>query len=188
MNLKSSINLFFLLLVPTAVLVAICTLVYFMVTNDFEFSKSLKLSILLGTIFGIGLSLLVTLVLFIIDQIKTVFLIKGHTKSSEFHENSSLVKNKSLDHKFLLTMDPDLAFEVCLYAITDQKIGKIKKHTKTTKERNIEIQSEDEDIRITIAPLTKHTSRLTLHTYINSLNAKRIISYVKQQEYSLMQY
>ncbi len=93
----------------------------------------------------------------------------------------------TIEQKLMLLMDKKLACEVALYAITDQNIGEIT--TQESKEKSIiTVQAKNENIQITITPLTRHTSQVILKTVRKSKYTHNIISYIKEKEHSFLQY
>ncbi len=84
-------------------------------------------------------------------------------------------------------MDKDLAFEVALFSIIDQNLGDAA--TKETKEKNsITLRTYNESIQIITTELTRHTAQIVIKGLKNSQEMQRIISYIKEKEYSFLQY
>jgi hypothetical protein len=96
------------------------------------------------------------------------------------------VANGPIDRQLMLLMDKELAFEVSLYAITDQHIGKISHEDRN--KGSILIHTPKESISLAISPLTRHTSKMEIKANTDSKNVQRIITYLKAKERSFMDY
>lgn len=107
---------------------------------------------------------------------------KPPTKSVE----NTPQKQEPINHKVMLLMDTELAFEVTTYAIKDQNIGKI--ISTDVPNGFIALRTDEENIQIHIHPLTKHTSQILIETIKGSKDTEKIISYLKEKEHSFLQY
>ena len=94
--------------------------------------------------------------------------------------------DKTIEQKMILLMDRELAFEIALYAITDQNIGTLTESV--TGAGHITVKNDDEILQLTISTLTRHTSQVVIVSEINSTLVKKIISYMKEKEHSFLQY
>lgn len=194
--MRTFLRLFFNLLMPISMIITIVSVAYFSV--DYNFTKAMKLGVLSGVLLGLGISFIATLFLLITRRvgkpaqenvkIEVPQEIKHKTKESNQKTKEVLVEiQNSIEHKLMLLMDQKLAFEVALYAITDQKIGEIT--TQETKENStIILHTPEETMQITSTPLTRHTAQIILKTDRNSQYDKKIISYIKEKEHSFLQY
>ena len=93
---------------------------------------------------------------------------------------------KTIEQKMILLMDRELAFEIALYAISDQNIGTLTESV--IGEGHITVKNDNEVLQLTISSLTRHTSQVVIVSEINSNAAKKIISYMKEKEHSFLQY
>lgn len=196
-------NLFLTLVVPIVGLFTLAASILFSI--NFNLEKGIKLGILSGVIGGVVFSILITLTLLSLRKIRQVTQKKQkeHLEKSKLFmkrktvvnhmedtENNPALKtptaNKSIDQKLILLMDKELAFEVSLYAITDQNIGKVSNKDKY--KNSIVINAQDETIILSVKSLTRHTSEVFINAIPNSKNVQKIISYIKEKELSFLDY
>lgn len=203
--MRTYIRLFFSLLMPISVVMTIVSVAYFSV--NYDFTKAMKLGVLSGVLLGLGITVFAALYLLVTRSMrkpvqqavnvpkKTNTLEKtnipkktdDHKQTNSHRKDIPLKMKNSVEQKLMLLMDKKIAFEVALYAITDQDIGEIT--TQETKESStIKVHTKDESILITITSLTRHTSQIILQTERNSKYAHNIISYIKEKEHSFLQY
>ncbi|HHD79565.1 MAG TPA: hypothetical protein ENK98_08055 [Epsilonproteobacteria bacterium] len=95
-------------------------------------------------------------------------------------------ESDSIEEKIMLLMDKELAYEISLNSINHKKIGDIIHQNKN--EGSILLRSKNEEIKILITSLTKHTSQVLITSTIDNSNMKNIISTLKEKEHSFMQY
>jgi len=186
--MRTYLRLFFNLLMPSSMIMTIGSVAYFSV--NYDFTKAMKLGVLSGVLLGLGLSLVAALFLLVTRRVKKPVQDSVNIQK-ETNSNSKeipVVNSKNaIEQKLMLLMDKTLAFDVALYAITDQNIGEIKTHE--TKENSIiTVHTKEENIQITTTPLTRHTSQVILKTERNSQYTDKIISYIKEKEHSFLQY
>jgi len=184
--MRAFINLFFTIVLPVSLLSIIITTLYFLI--DYNLTKSIRLGTLNGVFGGIGLAFFITLSLLIFRKI--------HSSASSTHkqskESSPAVKknvtpqSEPLNKTLMLLMDKEIAFEVSLHTISDQKIGEIINHDK--QKGSISIRTKEGTIDITITALTKHTSEVMIKTDHHIENIQNIINYLKAKEHSFMDY
>jgi len=172
------INLFLTIILPISVVSIVIAVIYF--STDFDITKALRLGTLNGLFVGIGLSLLITLVLLILRKIRTTVY---HPKSQTAQYTSS---NGPVDQKIILLMDKELAFEVSLYAVTDQNIGEITHGDKH--KGSISISTPYESITLLISALTKHTSEIEIKANRYNDHIQQLIHYLKAKELSFIDY
>ncbi len=173
---------------PMSMIMIIGSVAYFSV--NYNFTKAMKLGVLSGILLGLGISLIAALFLLITRRGGKPLQesINLHEEPKSNNKDIPLVDmQNAIEQKLMLLMDKKLAFEVALYAITDQNIGEIT--TNDTKESSIiTLHTKEETIQITITSLTRHTSQIILKTERNSKYAHKIISYIKEKEHSFLQY
>jgi len=209
--MRAYFQLFFGLLVPLSGLFIVTSIIYF--NTGYNFTKALRLGVLSGFFIAIAVSLFTALFLLIMRRGKKPQKSilkrnkKVHTKTTQninvivpkldTHSNVSTTETtltppvissdaKTIEQKMMLLMDRELAFEIALYAITDQNIGTLTESL--TGEGHITVKNDDEILQLTISTLTRHTSQVVIVSEINSNPAKKIISYMKEKEHSFLQY
>ncbi len=195
--MQKFINLFLTLVLPVTILFIIVASIYF--SMSFEMNKAIKLGILTGVLSGTGFSVIMTSVLLFMRMRHTAHQRQEVYQASDAEEvkteaNSNLLSSKKtsyptdtlIDQKNLLLMDKELAFEVALHAVMDQNIGEISNADKN--KRSIVIHAENETIALSITSATKHTSEVLITALPNSTNVQNIISYLKEKEYSFLDY
>ncbi len=196
--MQKFINLFLTLVLPVTILFIIVASIYF--SMSFEMNKAIKLGILTGVLSGTGFSVIMTSVLLFMRRMHhTAHQRQEVYQASDAEEvkteaNSNLLSSKKtsyptdtlMDQKILLLMDKELAFEVALHAVMDQNIGEISNADKN--KRSIVIHAENETIALSITSVTKHTSEVLITALPNSTNVQNIISYLKEKEYSFLDY
>jgi len=209
--MRAYFQLFFGLLVPLSGLFIVTSIIYF--NTGYNFTKALRLGVLSGFFIAIAVSLFTALFLLIMRRgkkpqksilkrrkkthPKTTQNIKETAPTTDTHNDISTMEtvptrpviasdDKTIEQKMMLLMDRDLAFEVALYAITDQNIGTLTESV--TGAGHITVKSDDEILQLTISTLTRHTSQVVIVSEINSTPAKKIIRYMKEKEHSFLQY
>ena len=207
--MRAYFQLFFSLLVPLSGLFIVTSIIYF--NTEYDFTKALRLGVLSGFFIAIAVSLFTALFLLIMRRgkkpqksilkrrrkthPKTTQNIKETVSTTDAHSDVSTIiptrpviasDDKTIEQKMMLLMDRELAFEVALYAITDQKIGTLTESV--TGAGHITVKSDDEILQLTISTLTRHTSQVVIVSEINSTPAKKIICYMKEKEHSFLQY
>ena len=195
--MQKFINLFLTLVLPITILFVLVASVYF--SMSFEINKATKLGILTGVLSGTGFSAFMALILLFMRKIRHSAQIKQKTppkkdtRKTNTNTNNlqSLEKTahsavKLVDQKFLLLMDKELAFEVALSAVMDQNIGEISNADKN--QRSVIIHTKNETISLSINSVTKHTAEVLITAIPNSKNVQNIISYIKEKEFSFLEY
>jgi hypothetical protein len=192
---------------PISILFTAIATVYF--AMQFEFTKAIKLGILAGVMSGVAFSFIVALFITIIRTIR-MYKVKTKVLSSKTKPvNTSIVldptiyekKNQStqlniavealpesdsIEEKFMLLMDKELAYEISLNTIENQGMGEIINYNK--EEGSILLRNKDEEIRINISSLTKHTAQVLITSSFDNTKMKNIISMLKEKEHSFIQY
>jgi len=209
--MRAYFQLFFGLLVPLSGLFIVTSIIYF--NTGYNFTKALRLGVLSGFFIAIAVSLFTAFFLLIMRRgkkpqksilrrkkkkyTKNAQNIHESTTTSETHNHVSTTvttpthpiiasNDKTIEQKMMLLMDRELAFEIAHYAISDQNIGTL---TQSANEADhITVKNDDEILQLTISTLTRHTSQVLITSQINSPSAKKIISYMKEKEYSFLQY
>jgi len=193
---------------PSAILFIALATIYYTSTN-FDFSQALKLGTITGAIIGLGFSLFAALIILIIRTIR-LYRINAKQTISSFKPNNDPIKldptlyekktrtiqkeqttynsdePNIVEEKIMLLMDKNLTYETALISIKNQEIGNIIEYDKDS--GLIIIHNETEELIITISSLTKHTSEILISSTLNNINIKNIISSLKEQEHSFMQY
>ena len=185
--MRTYMHLFLNLLLPIVLIVTIASIIYF--SLNYDFSKALNLGIIAGVLISIPVSLIGSLILFLTRKNKSSLHEPdiAHNANDTNMEVSRSQNRTPVEEKFMLLMDKDLAFEVALFSIIDQNLGDAA--TKETKEKNsITLRTYNESIQIITTELTRHTAQIVIKGLKNSQEMQRIISYIKEKEYSFLQY
>ena len=205
--MKSLINLFFTLVMPISILFTAIAIVYF--TMNFEFTKAVKLGILGGVMTGVAFAFLMSPLILMVRSIrlykvkKEILSPNNQVKHTPISADPTIYEKKyqstqanlaqeaviplgSREEKFMLLMDKALAYEISLNSIEQEKIGEIIHQNK--EEGSILLRSKEEEIKITISSLTKHTAQVLISSNIDNSNMKNIIAILKKKEHSFMQY
>lgn len=207
--MRAYFQLFFGLLVPLSGLFMVAAFIYF--NTGYTFTKALRLGVLSGFFIAIAVSLFTALFLLIMRRgkkpEKSILKRRGKvkvktSKTSESVQNTTkitsttnetlpnaqneAIDDKSIEQKMMLLMDKDIAFEVALHAISEQHIGILTKSV--NEEDHITIKNDEEVLHLSISTLTRHTSQVSIRSEINSSAARKIIRYMKDKEYSFLQY
>ena len=193
---------------PMSILFTAVATVYY--STSFAFSKAIRLGTIAGVLVGISVSLLLALILVIIRVIRnykrksvvlspafapgkasivldpTIYEKKTQTVQKVPHPQERTLQSDEIEEKFMLLMDKELAYEVSLNAINHGNIGDIVHENK--EEGSILLRSRDEEIRLTISSLTKHTSEVQISSTIDNSTMKNIIAMLKEKEHSFIQY
>jgi len=206
--MRSYINIFLTLVMPMSILFTAVATVYY--STGFAFSKAIRLGTITGVLIGVSVSLLLALILIIIRIIRnsekksvvlspvfapgktsivldpTIYEKKTQTVQKIPLQNEKPIHLDEIEEKFMLLMDKELAYEVSLNAINHGKIGDIIHKNKD--EGSILLRTKDEEIRLSISSLTKHTSEIKISSTIDNISMKHIISILKEKEHSFIQY
>ena len=205
--MRSYFAIFFTLVMPISILFTAIATVYF--SMNYDFTKAIKLGVLSGVMSGVSFSLLVAFFILIIrvlrsykrmqptfnsaseDTISPVTLAptlyqKKHQLSQKNLAQNTTVSTDVAEEKLMLLMDKSMAYEVALNAIHTAKIGDITQENKN--EGFIVLQNKNEEIKIDISSLTRHTAQVLLSSSLDNNNIKKIISILKEKEDSFMQY
>jgi len=192
---------------PLSILFAAVAIIYF--AMSFDFSKAVKLGILAGVLSSVAFSLIMALILLITRFIRRLMFTKRiksepHRKMKMpikqdptiYEKKHQSIRNNntsnpadnpaSVVETFMLLMDRELAYEVSLTAISDQKMADVMKENE--KEKSIQLRTDDEEINIKISSLTKHTAQVLISSTIDKENIRKIITILKEKEHSFMQY
>jgi len=207
-HMKIYINIFLTLVMPINILFTAVATVYY--STNFAFSKAIRLGTIAGVLIGISVSLLLALILLIIRIIhnhkrKSTIHSSAFTQEQDFiipdstvyEKDTKILKKTSntdkipiysdeIEEKFILLMDKKLAYEVSLNAINHGKVGDI--IHEDMNEGSILLRTKNEEIRIVISSLTKHTSEVKISSTIDNSTMKNIISMLKEKEYSFIEY
>lgn len=185
--MRTYMHLFLNLLMPIALIVTIASVIYFSI--HYDFSKALNLGLISGVLIALPLSLIGSLVLLFTRKNRT-----EHYESESVHQNtaantqtSASTNRTPIEQNLMVLMDKDLAFEVALFSIIDQNLGEAV--IKESKEKNsITLRTYDETIQIITTALTRHTAQIFIKGVKHSQELQKIISYIKEKEYSFLQY
>lgn len=193
---------------PTSILFTAASILYF--SMNYEFSKAIRVGVLAGVMIGVAFSLVMALLILIIRFIRlsrlkaslstadsalagsrpvrldpTIYE-KKHQQNKENLQKKGLPESDTIEEKFMLLMDKELAYEVSLSLINQQNIGDIIQQNK--EEGSILFRSKNAEIKMNITPLTKHTAQVLITSTIDNSNMKNIISMLKEKEHSFIQY
>jgi mannitol-specific phosphotransferase system IIBC component len=172
---------------PISFVLTIASIAYFSLSYDF--SKAMKLGVLSGVLIGLVISFIGSLILLLMRRGKPSL-----QESDTVYENTNVNTKTSssnikapIEQKLMLLMDKKLAFDVALFAITDQNLGDIT--AKETKDKyTITLRTQNETIQIITTSLTRHTAQIVLKAANTSEVLQKIISYIKEKEHSFLQY
>ncbi|MBA1420334.1 MAG: hypothetical protein FAF03_05600 [Epsilonproteobacteria bacterium] len=204
--MRAYFQLFIGLLIPLSGLFIVSAVLYFKI--EYDFTKAMRLGVLSGFFIAIAVSLFTALFLLIMRRgrqpKKDIF---SGVKERKERRNTKSKTNKSIDtvltgttkvqsasktsittqENIMLLMDNSIAFEVLLYAIADQQLGQLTESKEA--EGHIIIKTDKSIIKMSISPLTKHTSQMQISSEIDDTeNIQKIITYMKEKEYSFTQY
>ena len=149
--MRAYIRIFLNLLMPISLIVTIGATVYF--SLNYDFSKAVKLGYLVGVLSGLPLTLVVAFFFHIKKRNSP-----SKQESDQVDEDTVINPTSSnsrtpVEQKLMLLMDKNLAFDVALFSITDQKLGEAT--TKESQEKNtITLRTYDETIQIITTALT----------------------------------
>jgi len=176
---------------------------------DYSFTQAMRLGVLSGFFIGIVVSFFTAIILHITrkwkqpepnihkqkkKRKKKKELSKRKKVSKEILDSSSIPKPFSFEkdvqttHKqtIMLLMDYTLAFEVALHATEEEKTGRLTSNN--AGEGHISLNTKDEHIFLSILSLTKHTTQVMIESDKNSVGTRKIIHYLKEKEFSFLQY
>ena len=204
--MRAYFQLFIGLLIPLSGLFIVSAVLYFKI--EYDFTKAMRLGVLSGFFIAIAVSLFTALFLLIMRRgrqpKKDIF--RG-VKERKERRNKKSKTNKSIDtvltgttkvqnvpktsittqENIMLLMDNSIAFEVLLYAIADQQLGQLTESKES--EGHVTLKTDRSIIKMSISPLTKHTSQMQISSEIDDTeNIQKIITYMKEKEYSFTQY
>ena len=204
--MRAYFRLFIGLLIPLSALFIVSAVLYFKI--EYDFTKSMRLGVLSGFFIAIVVSLFTALFLLIMRRgrqpKKDIF--RGVKEHKERRKQKSKDK-KAVDtvltgttevqnvpktsittqENIMLLMDKSIAFEVLLYAIADQQLGQLTESKES--EGYVILKADKSIIKMRISPLTKHTSQMQISSEIDDIeNIQKIITYMKEKEYSFTQY
>lgn len=204
--MRAYFRLFIGLLIPLSALFIVVAVLYFKI--EYDFTKAMRLGVLFGFFIAIAVSLFTALFLLIMrrgrEPKKDIF---SGVRNRKEKRNQKSKTNKSIDtvltgttqvqnapktsittqENIMLLMDITIAFEVLLYAIADQQLGQLTESKES--EGYVILKTDKSIIKMRISPLTKHTSQMQISSEIDDIeNIQKIITYMKEKEYSFTQY
>jgi len=209
--MRAYFQLFFGLLLPLSALFIVTSFLYF--NLDYDVTKSIRLSVLFGSILGVTSSFIMALFLLILrasrkshsttPRKKKKQAIKASNPTQKIKEikkpvlktqtnkvvttHIEKVKDEgSIQQKIMLLMDRELAAEVMFHAIHEQNIGTLTGNN--SHDGSLSIKTNAEVLHVMINALTRHTSQLIVTSPANSSATQKILSYMKEKEYSFLQY
>ncbi len=212
--MRAYFQLFFGLLIPLSALFVVAAIIYF--NLEYDFNKAIRLGVLTGVFIGVPTSLFIALFLLISragEKTKNAILDKRKRRTQKTiskavttesvktvhtpHPVTPKIKkdltpatdaqgNEIIAHTIMLLMDKELAFDVAMYAIIDEKIGTLTESK--DKEDHITVKKGDEIVQIEVTPLTRHTAQVIIKSNTHSESTQKIIRYMKNKEYSFLQY
>jgi len=212
--MRSYFNLFLTLVMPVSILFTAIAIVYF--SMQYSFSEALKLGVLGGVIAAISFTFLATFIISIVRLIriysskpkniitnthipnKPTTKVKVATNPTIYEQKSqstqeNLTNDENIDsnftiEKFMLLMGKELAYEISLETISKQKLGNIIHEDKNQGLIVLQDENENNEIKINVSSLTKHTSQITMSSTYGINKMKKIIKILKEKEHSFMQY
>ena len=200
--MRAYIQLFLTLLLPLSILFVLASIGYF--TFNYDFSKAIKLGVLLGVLIGIGMSLIIAFALLILRRIQKKETLANREKpeSTTHAEREPIERTKTIkasnnpkqkqdnglkkEIKCMLLMDSALTFQVLLNAVNDEKVCTIT--ASNPQKGTLTIQTKKGIIQTTISSLTQHTSQLMLVAENHGKEVQKLISHIKEKEHSFLQY
>lgn len=207
--MRTFFRLFIGLLIPLSALFMVAATVYFKI--EYNFTQAMRLGVLYGLFISLALSPLLALILLIMRRgkqpKKDIFSgvkkrqeqHKQQAKQSKVQDNDDTIKessstpvkispsSNSVSENIMLLMDTTVAFEVLLYAISEQKLGKLTESDEV--KGSIALKTDTSIIHMHIATLTKHTSQIQISANTDERETIHlIISYMKKKEYAFTQY
>lgn len=207
--MRAYLQLFFGLIVPLSGLFIVASVLYFKI--EYDFTKAMRLGVLYGFFIAIAVSLFTALALSILRIIKRPEkdIFSGVKKrkardTQKAHSKQTIETNKTESNEptvsintakspitaqenMMLLMDKTIAFEVLLYAISDQKLGQLTESKES--QGYVVLKTDKAFIKISISPLTKHTAQIQIHSEIDDMeNIGKIMTYMKEKEYAFTQY
>ncbi len=199
--MRAFLHLFFGLLIPLSALFMVVSFLYF--STGYNFTKAMRQGVLYGFFIAIVISLFIASLLFIMRNMKKMTshqlshtktqsddVVQSVKKDMKLNSNSSVVTrpshtNGDIEYKLMLLMDKALAFEVSLYAISEEHIGTASLGNSL---EEIKIHTRHGIIHLTISTLTRHTSQIIIHAKHDSEEIAKLITYIKEKELSFLQY
>lgn len=191
--MRKFLLIFLRLLIPVTILVSVLLTLFF--TVDYSFSQALSLGVLYGLFSGIGLTIILSIALLLLREGRENVekTSKKTQKQQEIKANEELIKiesslnqKNSMDHKLMLLMNKELTFEIILIALKNQFSRSLT--TQNIDTGSIDVTTHDGIISISVLPLTKHTSQVTINGLSNSKYIQNIVSFLKEKEHSFLQY
>lgn len=206
--MKEYARILFPLFMPLTGVFMVFASLYFGRENGFN--EALKLGVLTGFLLAVVITPLIALFLFFIHKMKTTEPKVAKETPTKKKKDTPVEKKESSEkkptkkkplkpstkqeefvvskrEKLILLMDKPLTLNVILAAISEESIGAA---TQKQDEENliISVVTNKEDMTLIITPLTKHTTELTITSSYNSEDAKKIIRYIKEKEFSFLNY
>jgi hypothetical protein len=199
-TMKNYMNIFLTLVMPLSILFTAIAFVYY--STSFVFSKAIKLGIVTGVISSTLFALLLAVGILLIRKVQennpkrsnrsfnstsfnTNKIPKVLNKNKENFDINSL-KIQSLENKFILLMDRELAYEVSLQSMYEQNIGEVIYQNKT--KGLILLKDGIKEFKINITMLTKHTAEIVITSTLDHHFIKNIILGIKNKEYHFLNY
>jgi mannitol-specific phosphotransferase system IIBC component len=207
--MRAYFRLFVGLLIPLSALFMVASVFYFKI--EYDFTKAMRLGVLVGLFIAIAVSFFTALLLIIIRRgrqpKKDIFsgvreLKKRRAKKSNLNpstQNEDTIITEmqpfttssetvtTTQENIMLLMNNTIAFKVLLYAIEDQKLGQLTDNKES--EGQVVIQTDKSMIKIIISPLTKYTSQMQIDAEVDDMeNKQKIVTYMKEKGYSFTQY
>jgi len=197
--MRTFLHVFLGLLIPVSLIVAVLLTLFF--TYEYSFSQAMSLGVLYGLFSGVIVTIILSIALLLLrggtqgfqNKLKTTQKEKDTKENEELiqiessiDQNSNKNVKKGMDHKLMLLMNKELTFEIIMTVIKKQIEHSITRHN--IDKGNINIKIYDENISISITPLTKHTSQVIINGINNSKHIQNIVSFLKEKEHSFLQY
>ena len=178
----------------------------FYFAQEYNFNETLKVGVLTGFLLAVVVAPFIAFVIFLMHKAKisepqtqkehsakekktTTTKKKKITKKKKSPKPSSEQDEFILSgkEKLILLMDENLTLNVTLSSISEQNIGTV---TQKQDGENliVSISTDTEHITLFITPLTKHSTELTVASSYNSEDVKKIIRYIKEKEFSFLNY
>jgi len=192
--MRQLLQIFFGLLIPLTGLFVVLSIGYY--SLEYDFSKAIKLAMLVGVILGFGISLISSIVIFILrwGRSQEVMTYKEQQEEDKKiihqHEKIKVMRHEDsgfIEKDFILLMDKRLAYEISLYAIKKEKLGK-EGHKYDFDNGIISVKNRHDIIKMTISHLTKHTVKVFMQYKNDSTHATAILESIKTREKLFLDY
>jgi hypothetical protein len=197
--MRQYIQIVFGLLLPISGLFMVISFLYYNQNNDF--SEALKLGVLTGFFIAIILSPFIGFFIYLMripkrskkNTPKTTSPTRQKSKPIKSKQEKQVASSSGEPKKILssnkniiLLMDKELTVNIMLHAINEQNIGQVTRIK--GEQETIGIQSKEGNIELIVSSLTAHTAEIVIEMGEDTQGLKKILNYIKEKEYSYLDY